>query len=28
VLWTLLDALHHAYVTPAHIPLGAFVPRE
>lgn len=28
VLWTMLDALHHAYVTPAHIPLGAFVPRE
>jgi pyrroloquinoline-quinone synthase len=28
VLWAMLDALHHAYVTPAHIPLGAFLPRE
>lgn len=26
VLWTQLDALHHAYVEPGHIPPGAFVP--
>jgi pyrroloquinoline-quinone synthase len=26
VLWTMLDALMHAYVTPGHIPPGAFVP--
>lgn len=26
VLWTQLDALHHAYVAPAHVPPGAFVP--
>ena len=26
VLWTQLDALDHAYVTPGHIPPGAFVP--
>ncbi|WP_374307595.1 pyrroloquinoline-quinone synthase PqqC [Methylocella sp.] len=26
VLWAQLDALHHAYVTPALIPPGAFVP--
>ncbi len=26
VLWSQLDALHHAYVTPAHIPPGAFIP--
>ncbi|HEY0836544.1 MAG TPA: pyrroloquinoline-quinone synthase PqqC [Azospirillum sp.] len=26
VLWAQLDALHHAYVTPGHIPPGAFVP--
>ena len=26
VLWTQLDALHHAYVTPGLIPPGAFVP--
>ncbi len=26
VLWTQLDALHHAYVTPALAPPGAFVP--
>ena len=26
VLWAMLDALMHAYVTPAHIPPGAFVP--
>jgi coenzyme PQQ biosynthesis protein C len=27
VLWAMLDALYHAYVTPAHIPPGAFVPK-
>jgi len=26
VLWAMLDALHHAYVAPAHVPPGAFVP--
>ena len=26
VLWAMLDALHHAYVAPGHIPPGAFVP--
>jgi pyrroloquinoline-quinone synthase len=26
VLWTMLDALMHAYVMPGHIPPGAFVP--
>lgn len=26
VLWTQLDALDHAYVSPGHIPPGAFVP--
>ena len=26
VLWSQLDALHHAYVTPGLIPPGAFVP--
>jgi coenzyme PQQ biosynthesis protein C len=25
VLWAMLDALHHAYVAPGHIPPGAFV---
>ena len=24
VLWSMLDALHHAYVTPKHVPPGAF----
>lgn len=28
VLWAMLDALHHAYVEPGHIPPGAFVPAE
>jgi coenzyme PQQ biosynthesis protein C len=28
VLWVMLDALHHAYVAPRHIPPGAFVPRD
>jgi coenzyme PQQ biosynthesis protein C len=27
VLWAMLDALYHAYVTPAHTPPGAFVPK-
>ena len=26
VLWAMLDALHHAYVSPAHLPPGAFEP--
>ncbi|MEA2904375.1 MAG: hypothetical protein QOI12_1762 [Alphaproteobacteria bacterium] len=28
VLWAMLDALHHAYVVPKHVPPGAFVPKE
>jgi coenzyme PQQ biosynthesis protein C len=28
ILWAQLDALHHAYVTPAQPPPGTFVPRE
>jgi coenzyme PQQ biosynthesis protein C len=28
VLWAMLDALYHAYVTPGHIPLGAFMPEH
>ncbi len=28
VLWAQLDALHHAYVDPGHIPPGAFVPED
>ena len=28
VLWAQLDALHHAYVSPGHVPPGAFVPAE
>jgi len=28
VLWSMLDALHHAYVEPAHVPIGVFVPQE
>lgn len=28
VLWAMLDALHHAYVTPGNVPPGAFVPRD
>jgi coenzyme PQQ biosynthesis protein C len=28
VLWVMLDALHHAYVSPKHISPGAFVPAE
>src|SRR6201989_2433335 len=27
VLWSMLDALHHAYVEPKHISPGAFVPK-
>jgi pyrroloquinoline-quinone synthase len=27
VLWAMLDALHHAYVEPKHVPPGAFVPK-
>ncbi len=26
VLWTMLDALHHAYVAPGNVPPGAFTP--
>ncbi len=28
VLWVMLDALYYAYVSPRHIPPGAFVPAE
>ena len=28
VLWTMLDALYHAYVAPKHVPPGAFVPEN
>jgi coenzyme PQQ biosynthesis protein C len=28
VLWAMLDALHHAYVAPAHVPPGAFIPED
>ncbi|HTY65212.1 MAG TPA: pyrroloquinoline-quinone synthase PqqC [Alphaproteobacteria bacterium] len=28
VLWSQLDALHYAYVSPGHVPPGAFVPAE
>jgi coenzyme PQQ biosynthesis protein C len=28
VLWAMLDALHHAYVAPGHVPPGAFIPEE
>jgi coenzyme PQQ biosynthesis protein C len=28
VLWTMLDALYHAYVAPKEIPPGAFVPKD
>ncbi len=28
VLWAMLDALYHAYVTPGHVPPGAFVPED
>src|SRR5262249_19149854 len=28
VLWSMLDALYHAYVAPKHVPPGAFVPAD
>jgi pyrroloquinoline-quinone synthase len=28
VLWSMLDALHFAYVAPGHVPPGAFVPED
>lgn len=28
VLWSMLDALHHAYVDPKQVPPGAFVPAD
>jgi pyrroloquinoline quinone (PQQ) biosynthesis protein C len=28
VLWSMLDALHYAYVEPGHVPPGAFVPER
>jgi coenzyme PQQ biosynthesis protein C len=28
VLWAMLDALHHAYVDPGHVPPGAFAPKD
>jgi coenzyme PQQ biosynthesis protein C len=28
VLWSMLDALSYAYVSPGHIPPGAFVPKD
>jgi len=28
ILWAMLDALHHAYVEPRHVPPGAFVPKD
>jgi coenzyme PQQ biosynthesis protein C len=28
VLWSMLDALYHAYIDPKHVPPGAFVPQE
>ena len=28
MLWAQLDALHHAYVEPGHVPPGAFVPED
>jgi coenzyme PQQ biosynthesis protein C len=28
VLWTMLDALYYAYVSPGHLPPGAFVPED
>jgi coenzyme PQQ biosynthesis protein C len=28
VLWSMLDALYHAYVSPKHVSPGAFVPEE
>ena len=28
VLWSMLDVLHFAYVSPGHIPPGAFLPKD
>ena len=28
VLWSMLDALYYAYVSPGHVPPGAFVPDQ
>jgi coenzyme PQQ biosynthesis protein C len=28
ILWSMLDALYHAYVSPGHVPPGAFVPEH
>jgi coenzyme PQQ biosynthesis protein C len=28
VLWAMLDALYHAYISPGHVPPGAFVPAD
>jgi coenzyme PQQ biosynthesis protein C len=28
VLWSMLDALYHAYIDPKHVPPGAFLPEE
>jgi len=28
ILWSMLDALYHAYVSPGHVPAGAFVPEK
>jgi coenzyme PQQ biosynthesis protein C len=28
ILWAMLDALHHAYVAPGHVPPGAWEPRR
>lgn len=28
VLWAMLDALYHAYVTPRHLPPGSFSPQD
>jgi coenzyme PQQ biosynthesis protein C len=28
VLWSMLDALYHAYVAPRHVPPGAFIPKD
>jgi len=28
VLWAMLDAVYHAYVTPKHVPPGSFVPQD
>ena len=28
ILWAQLDALYHAYVSPGHIPPGAFIPQD